>query len=72
MVLGLKPMGKLDTSKKSKYYIEPRSCVVLRLRPMGKLNTSKKLKVPNRTKVFHGPQKLKPMGKLNTSKKSKY
>ena len=41
MVLELKPIGKLATSRKSKYLIEPRSCMVLGLKPMGKLVTSK-------------------------------
>ena len=44
MVLGLKPMGKLATSKKkkTKYKIEPRSCMAFGLKPTGKLATSKK------------------------------
>ena len=43
MILGLKPMGKLATSKReTKYQTEPRSCMVLGLKPMGKLATSKK------------------------------
>ena len=41
MVLGLKPMGKLATSKKKLYYTEPRSCMVLGFKPMGKLATVK-------------------------------
>ena len=43
MVLRLKPIGKLITSKKkkSKYWTEPRSSMVLGLKPMGKLVTSK-------------------------------
>ena len=75
MVLELKPMGKLDTSRKilvldrtkvlhgprtktygetsyfqekTKYYIEPRSCMVLELKPMGKLVTSKKKSLSTR------------------------
>ena len=41
MVLGLKPIGKLATSKKkrAKYKTEPRSFMVLGLKPMGKLAT---------------------------------
>ena len=64
MVLGLKPMGKLATSKrkekKTKYQTEPRSCMVLGLKPMGKLVTSKKKKKKNkvldRTKVLRDPR----------------
>ena len=43
MVLGLKPMGKLATSKekRTKYETETRSCMVLGLKPMGKLATYK-------------------------------
>ena len=40
MVLGLKPTGKLTTSKKkNKYQTKPRSYVVLELKSMGKLIT---------------------------------
>ena len=42
MVLRLKLMGKLATSKKKLSETEPRSCMVLGLKPMGKLVTSKK------------------------------
>ena len=43
MILGLKPIRKLATSKKkNKYQIEPRSCMDLGLKPMGKLVTSKR------------------------------
>ena len=43
MVIGLKLMGKLVTSKekRTKYWIEPKSCMVLGLKLMGKLATSK-------------------------------
>ena len=48
MVLGLKPMGKLATSKKEKKKNEvldrTKVCMVLGLKPMGKLATSKKKK----------------------------
>ena len=44
MVLKLKPIEKLDTSKEnSKYQTKPRSYMVLGLKPMRKLDTSKKL-----------------------------
>ena len=55
MVLGLKPMGWLLLGK-SKYEIEPRSCMVFELKPMGKLGTSREIEVLDRTKVLHGPQ----------------
>ena len=41
MVFRLKPIGKLVT-RKYKYWIEPRSCMVLGLKPMGKPATSRK------------------------------
>ena len=41
MVLGLKPMGKLVT-RKYKYWIETRSCMLLGLKPIGKPATSRK------------------------------
>ena len=42
MVLGLKPMGKLDTLKiKPRGKTEPRPCMVLGLKPMEKLDTLK-------------------------------
>ena len=40
MVLGLKPMRKIDTLKtKPRGYTEPRPCMVLGPKPMGKLDT---------------------------------
>ena len=50
MVLGLKPMGKLTTSKKkgAKYQTERRSCIVFGLKPMGKLATLKKKELSTR------------------------
>ena len=45
MVLGLKLMEKLVTSKKeTKYWTEPRSCMVLGLKPMGETSYFKKKK----------------------------
>ena len=46
MVIGLKLMGKLVTSKekRTKYWIEPKSCMVLGLKPMEKLVTPKEKK----------------------------
>ena len=42
MVLGLKPMGKPSTKKKShKFWTEPRPCMVLGPKPMGKPSTKK-------------------------------
>ena len=57
MVLGLKPMGKLRTKKKSyKFWTEPRPCMVLGLKPMGKPSTKKKsYKFLDRIKTLHGP-----------------
>ena len=42
MVLGLKPMGKPTTLKKSKFWTEPRYCMVFGLKPMGKPTTLSK------------------------------
>ena len=39
MVLGLKPMGKPTTLKKSKFWTELRYYMVLRLKPIGKPTT---------------------------------
>ena len=47
MVLGLKPIGKLVTLRKSKYWTELRSCMVLGFKPMEKLDTSRYVKVVN-------------------------
>ena len=42
MVLGLKPVQKLDTLKtKVKCWTEPRPCIVLGHKPKGKLDTLK-------------------------------
>ena len=67
MVLGFKPMGKLVT-RKYKYWIKPRSCVVLRLKSIGKLVTGRKYKywTEPRSCMVLG---LKPMGKPGTSRK---
>ena len=57
MVLGLKPMGKPSTKKKSyKFWTEPRPCMVLGLKPMGKPSTEEKSKVLDRTKALYGPR----------------
>ena len=43
MVLGLKPMGKPNTTKKKyKFWTEPRPYMVLGFEPMGKPTTTKR------------------------------
>ena len=44
MVLGPKPMEKLDTPRKSKRWTKLRRCIVLGPKPMGKLDTPRKSK----------------------------
>ena len=67
MVLGLKPMGKLNTPRKYKCWTEPRSCMVLGLKPMGKLITRKyKYWTEPRSCMVLG---LKPYGETNYFKK---
>ena len=40
MVLGLKPMGRPTTwMRKTRFWTEPRHCIVLGLKPMGKPTT---------------------------------
>ena len=69
MVLGLKPMGKPTTLRKSKFLTEPRSCMVLRLKPMGKPTSLRKSKflTKSRSCMILG---LKPMAKPTTLRKT--
>ena len=39
MILGLKPIGKPTTYRKSKFWTEPKYCMVLGLKSMGKPTT---------------------------------
>ena len=68
MVLGLKPMGKLDTPRaqvldktnvlhgpRTQTYGETRHSMILGLKPMGKLDTPR-AQVLDRTKVLRGPR----------------
>ena len=66
MVFRFKPMGKLDTLRKYKFWIESRSCMVLGLKIMGKPTTLSK-----NSKFWIEPRscmvlELKPMGKPTT------
>ena len=56
MVFGLKPIGKLDTSKKLQVLDRIKVLHGPRTQTYGETNTSRKLWILDRTKVLHGPQ----------------
>ena len=71
MVLGPKPLGKLDTLKaqvldRTKVLHGPRTQTYRETRPMGKLDTLR-AQVLDRTKVLHGPP-TQTYGKIRHSK----
>ena len=69
MVLGLKPMGKPTTLRKSKFWTELRYCMFLGLKPMGKPITLRKSKFWTKPR-YRMVLRLKSMGKPITLSKN--
>ena len=62
MVFRLKPMGKPTTSK-TKFWTEPRYCMVLGLKPMGKPTTKGNLDT-NLVLATHRTSRMMPISPL--------